>query len=48
MELLLEGRDGRKYPEVSGNQEKEEKKKKNRFFSQTFEHPMRTAWSAGL
>ena len=47
MELLLDGREGRKYPEVSGNQE-EEKKKRKPDFSQTFEHPTRTAWSAGL
>ena len=33
MELLLEGRDGRKYPEVSGNQEEEKKKRKTDFFS---------------
>ena len=32
MELLLDGRDGRKYPEVSGNQEEEKKKRKTDFF----------------
>ena len=48
MELLLDGREGRKYPEVSGNQEEEKKKRKTDFFSQTFEHPTRTAWSAEL
>ena len=31
MELLLDGREGRKYPEVLGNQEEEKKEKKTRF-----------------